>query len=57
METNQIILGQAYGRIMDLGYATESTRLIRQQILSQSSAEMVGSAIRQTEIAKQVIGL
>ena len=57
METNQNILGQAHGRIMDLGYATESTRLIRQQILSQSAAEMVGSAIRQTEIAKQVIGL
>lgn len=57
LETNQINLGQAHGRIMDLDYATESTRLIRQQILSQSSAEMVGSAIRQTEIAKQVIGL
>ena len=57
LETNQINLGQAHGRIMDLDYAKESTRLIRQQILSQSSAEMVGSAIRQTEIAKQVIGI
>ena len=57
LETNQINLGQAHGRITDLDYAKESTRLIRQQILSQSSAEMVGSAIRQTEIAKQVIGI
>ena len=42
LESNQTNLGQAYGRIVDLDYAAESTRLIKKQILTQSSAEMMG---------------
>ena len=57
LESNQTNLGQAYGRIVDLDYAAESTRLIKKQILTQSSAEMMGSAIRQTDVAKQVMGI
>jgi flagellin-like hook-associated protein FlgL len=40
-----------------LDFAVETTKLAKQQILSQASAQMVGNAARSTDLAKKIIGL
>lgn len=50
-------LESAYSRIHDLDYALESAKLAKQQILAQTSAQMMGNAVKSTELAKRIIGL
>ena len=50
-------LEKAHGRISDLDYALETAKLAKQQILSQASAVMVGNAVKNTDLAKKIIGL
>lgn len=57
LETKYLKLQSAHGRIMDVDFAQESTRLARYQILNQSSAQMMSSAVKITEIAKTVMGI
>ena len=47
----------AYSRVMDTDFALESTRMVKHQILTQSSSKMIAEANRLTEIAKQVMGI
>ena len=47
----------SYSRIHDLDFAVETTKLAKQQILSQASAQMMGNAVRSTDLAKKIIGL
>ena len=57
LETKYLKLQAAHGRIMDVDFAQESTKLARYQILNQSSAQMMSSAVKITEIAKTVMGI
>lgn len=50
-------LQSSFSRIHDLDFAVETTKLAKQQILSQASAQMVGNAARSTDLAKKIIGL
>jgi len=47
----------SYSRIHDLDFAVETTKLAKQQILSQASAQMMGNAVRSKDLAKKIIGL
>ena len=57
LETKYLKLQSAHGRVMDVDFAQESTKLARYQILNQSSAQMMSSAVKITEIAKTVMGI
>lgn len=57
LEMSGANLEKAHGRISDLDYALETAKLAKQQILSQASAVMVGNAVKNTDLAKKIIGL
>lgn len=57
LEAKYLKLQSAHGRIMDVDFAQESTKLAQYQILNQSSAQMMSSAVKITEIAKTVMGI
>lgn len=57
LESNNEHLELSYGRNMDLDYAKEMAELSKQKLLTQSSVQMMGSAVKLTEIAKQIMGI
>lgn len=57
LDTTMNNLKSAHSRIHDLDFAEETTKLAKQQILSQASAQMVGNAVRSTDLARKIIGL
>jgi len=54
--TAQINLSTAHGRIDDADYARESLRLAKFNILSQTSAKMMGQANQLTNLAIKIMG-
>ncbi len=55
LQTNQVNLEVAHGRIMDADIALESTRFARKNILVQSSAAMVSQANQLTSVTLQLL--
>jgi flagellin len=57
VESSQINLASAHGRIEDADVAKESLRLAKYNILSQTSANMIGKSNQLTNLAIEIMGL
>jgi flagellin-like hook-associated protein FlgL len=57
VESSQINLASAHGRIEDADVAKESLRLAKYNILSQTSANMIGKSNQLTNLAIKIMGL